>query len=357
MTYADNYNIRTTSVKFNDVADALDGLITRNYAGVTTGTSTAYIATPTPAWDAYTTSGLVVIIPHVTNTGAATLNISGLGARDLRIGNAAIAAGVLQQNIPTIMAYTGTYFEVLLQNISIPIGTIYTYAGASSPTGYLLCDGTAVSRSTYAALFGIIGTTYGAGNTTTTFNLPDLRRRVPIGRGTSDTLGGSDGLAYASRSVSHSHSVPPHFHGMGNVVETGADLNITSSGGGGNTSIESADHFHSGFTGDDSPDHTHSFSKRNNTTTPLTTGTPAASSGTGTDVNFGTTGASTRHQHAFVTGGVSFNHTHTIPNHAHNTASFSGRIGLVTGGVDGNASMTSGVSTQPYLFINYIIKT
>jgi hypothetical protein len=51
MTYADNYNIRTTSVKFNDVGDALDGLITRNYAGLTTGTSTTYIATPTPAWD------------------------------------------------------------------------------------------------------------------------------------------------------------------------------------------------------------------------------------------------------------------------------------------------------------------
>jgi hypothetical protein len=58
MTYADNYNVRTTSVKFNDVADALDGLITRNYAGITSGTSTAYIASPSPTWDAYTTSGL-----------------------------------------------------------------------------------------------------------------------------------------------------------------------------------------------------------------------------------------------------------------------------------------------------------
>lgn len=327
MTYADNYNIRTTSVKFNDVADALDGLITRNYAGVTTGTSTAYIATPTPAWDAYTTSGLVVIIPHVTNTGAATLNISGLGARDLRIGNAAIAAGVLQQNIPAILAYTGTYFEVLLQNISIPPGTIYTYAGSSSPSGYLLCDGTEVNRITYAALFGIIGTTYGAGNTTTTFNLPDLRRRVPIGRGASDTLGGSDGGAYISRSISHSHTVPAHFHGMG----TGADLNITSSGGGGATSIESATH-------------THTIPWV--TTTLDKAWTVAGGGGAGYNEP-GTTTTSTD----------SVDHTHTIPNHTHGTASFAGRIGRVTGGVDGNASMTSGVSTQPYLFINYIIKT
>ena len=171
MTYADNYNIRTTSVKFNDVGDALDGLITRNYAGLTTGTSTAYIATPSPSWDAYTTSGLVVIIPHVTNTGASTINIAGLGLRDLRIGNIAIAAGVLQQNIPTIMAYTGTYFEVLLQNVSIPVGAIYTYAGASSPAGYLLCDGGSNSTTgTYAALFGVIGYTYGGSGGT--FNLP-----------------------------------------------------------------------------------------------------------------------------------------------------------------------------------------
>jgi microcystin-dependent protein len=200
MTYADNYNIRTTSVKFNDVADALDGLITRNYAGLTTGTSTAYIATPTPAWDAYTTSGLVVIIPHITNTGASTINISGLGARDLKIGNAAIAAGVLQQNVPTIMAYTGTYFEVLLQQTTVPIGTIYSFAGSSAPTGYLLCEGNSnYNTYTYRALHAVISNTYGGtafnpGTTdqpgaTTTFKLPDLRGRTIAGL---DNMGGTD---------------------------------------------------------------------------------------------------------------------------------------------------------------------
>lgn len=229
MTYADNYNIRTTSVKFNDVADALDGLITRNYAGVTSGTSTTYTATPTPAWDAYTTSGLVVIIPHVSNSGAATINISGLGAKDLRIGGAAIAAGVLQTGIPTIMAYTGTYFEVLLQNVSIPVGQVSAFAGSSAPTGWLLCDAAAYNTYTYRALHAVIsniygGTAYTPGVTdqpaaVTTFNVPDLLRRAPVGKGASDTLGSSDGVAYASRSMSHNHTID-HTHTIPNHQHT-----------------------------------------------------------------------------------------------------------------------------------------
>lgn len=69
-----------------------------------------------------------------------------------------------------------------------PIGSIIDYAGASAPTGYLLCDGSAVSRSTYAALFAIISTTFGTGDGSTTFNVPDLRGRACIGK---DNMGGS----------------------------------------------------------------------------------------------------------------------------------------------------------------------
>jgi microcystin-dependent protein len=63
------------------------------------------------------------------------------------------------------------------------VGVVLPYAGSSAPTGFLLCDGSAVSRSTYADLFDVIGTIYGAGNESTTFNLPDLRDRTPIGAG------------------------------------------------------------------------------------------------------------------------------------------------------------------------------
>jgi len=66
-------------------------------------------------------------------------------------------------------------------------GVILPYGGATAPQGALMCYGQAVSRSTYAALFGVIGTTYGAGDGSATFNVPDLRGRVPAGR---DNMGG-----------------------------------------------------------------------------------------------------------------------------------------------------------------------
>ncbi len=67
-------------------------------------------------------------------------------------------------------------------------GLIFPYAGDTAPTGWLLCDGAAVSRTTYADLFALIGTTYGAGNGSTTFNVPDLKGRVMIGAGTGNKV-------------------------------------------------------------------------------------------------------------------------------------------------------------------------
>lgn len=70
----------------------------------------------------------------------------------------------------------------------LPAGVVAPFAGATAPTGWLLCYGQAVSRTTYAALFAAIGTTYGAGDSSTTFNLPDLRGRVAAGK---DNMGGA----------------------------------------------------------------------------------------------------------------------------------------------------------------------
>ena len=57
----------------------------------------------------------------------------------------------------------------------MPVGCVIPFAGAAAPTGWLLCQGQAVSRTTYAQLFSVIGTTYGSGDGSTTFNLPDMR--------------------------------------------------------------------------------------------------------------------------------------------------------------------------------------
>ncbi len=80
---------------------------------------------------------------------------------------------------------------------SSPTGSITIYAGATAPTGYLICDGTAISRNTYADLFNVIGTSYGTGDDLTTFNLPNLKGKVVVGLDSNDsdfdTLGETGG--------------------------------------------------------------------------------------------------------------------------------------------------------------------
>lgn len=72
-------------------------------------------------------------------------------------------------------------------NNNTPVGLISMYSGTTAPTGWLICDGSAISRTTYATLFGVIGTTYGSGDGSTTFNLPNLKGKVPVGLNSSDT--------------------------------------------------------------------------------------------------------------------------------------------------------------------------
>jgi microcystin-dependent protein len=69
----------------------------------------------------------------------------------------------------------------------MPTGTVLPFAGVNAPTGYLFCDGDAISRTTYSSLFDVIETTYGVGDNSTTFNIPDLRGRVIAGQ---DDMGG-----------------------------------------------------------------------------------------------------------------------------------------------------------------------
>ena len=98
---------------------------------------------------------------------------------------------------------------------AFPPGTIMPYLGATAPAGWFLCDGAAYSRTTYAALFAVIGGQYGTGDGTT-FNMPDLQGRVPIMVGTQsliDTRGKNEGVALANRRPQHRHN--PHRHATG----------------------------------------------------------------------------------------------------------------------------------------------
>jgi len=75
----------------------------------------------------------------------------------------------------------------------IPTATIVPWSASSVPTGFLECDGSAVSRSTYAALFAIVGTTYGAGDGASTFNVPDLQDNVAVGKSGTKALASTGG--------------------------------------------------------------------------------------------------------------------------------------------------------------------
>jgi len=93
------------------------------------------------------------------------------------------------------------------EEIGFPVGSIIMWTLATPPTNWLLCNGAAISRVGYQTLFQTIGTTYGVGDGSTTFNLPDLRQRFPLGlaaAGTGSVLAGTGG------NIDHVHTGPSH---------------------------------------------------------------------------------------------------------------------------------------------------
>jgi microcystin-dependent protein len=178
-----------------------------------------------------------------------------------------------------------------------PTGLVAPFAGAAAPSGWILCDGSAYGRtsldpSPQVALFGVIGTTYGAGDGLTTFNVPDLRgmfvRGLDAGRGIDPAR--ALGTQQAFGTQAHNHT--------------------------GVTGGQSVDHSHafSGTTGVDSPDHTHNSTYLSYTSPPQVAG-GSSDAWRGVGGLSTTSGASTRHTHAFsgTTGLNNVDHTHTIP--------------------------------------------
>ncbi len=117
---------------------------------------------------------------------ASTIELNGTS---LRVKASGITSNELGSNAVTTVKITdANVTDAKLAAVSlVPVGTIIDYGGSSTPTGWLLCDGSAVSRTTYSALFTAIGITWGPGNGTTTFNVPDLRGRSTFG---DDNMGG-----------------------------------------------------------------------------------------------------------------------------------------------------------------------
>lgn len=162
----------------------------------------------------------------------------------------------------------------------MPTGVVLPFAGTAAPTGWLACDGTAISRTTYASLFAAISTSYGVGDGSTTFNLPDLRGRFPrfndamfggsaAGRDSGRVLGSAQGFLTSATGLSNSSSAisgtsgiqsADHSHGTGGSVPvngggTGYGFSSWLTGNSVNATVSMP-----GSTGGMSANHTHSIS-------------------------------------------------------------------------------------------------
>lgn len=120
-----------------------------------------------------------------------------------------------------------------IQLSSIPTGGIILWPSASVPTGFFALDGSAINRTTYAVLFGLFGTTFGAGNGTTTFNLPNMQRRVAVGVGGSSGPNLSNTIGSTGGEETHTlvtSEMPSHTH-----VQQFENTSMVNGGGGGSS--------------------------------------------------------------------------------------------------------------------------
>lgn len=130
-----------------------------------------------------------------------------------------------------------------------PTGVVLPFAGSAAPTGWLLCDGSAVSRTTYSSLYTAISTTYGTGDGSTTFNLPDLGGRVPAGKeatATRLTTGGSgiNGATLGASGGAQTHTldttqIPAHNHTLGSQGDNAIGTSTAAIVGGNGNRVSS----------------------------------------------------------------------------------------------------------------------
>ena len=250
------------------------------------------------------------------------------------ISNPATGLLVFQTDgTPGFYYYNGSSWTNLSNssNSSVPSGTVVSFAGSTAPSGWLLCDGSAISRSTYSDLFVIIGTTYGSGNGSTTFNIPDLRGRAVFGL---DNMGGT----------------------ASNRLTTAGGLSSNNSLGAtaGNQSIT--------LTTSNLPSHSHTF-----TGNLVTTSSDAHthnyqdayfaenfSGGTGGNARYGTS-ANTDTDNNFYWRTSSNTHSTSPSNIATSSDSHSHTV-TPTGTIGNTGSGTSFSPINPSLILNYIIK-
>lgn len=326
----------------NDAIEAIEAAIGTTAAPVLakldSPTFTGTPAAPTAAVDTNTTQ--VATTAYVVGQGYAKLaSPTFTGTPTLPTGTIATTqtAGDSSTKVAT------TAFVAAESVVASPIGMITAYAGSTAPSRWLLCFGQAISRTTYSSLFAVISTTYGVGDGSTTFNVPDLRGRTVAGLdnmggtdagrlSTANTLGTSTGTETVTLTSGES-GVPAHSHA--NTLTNNA---VTSGG-------HSADHSHGFQTGGRSADHSHGLNALAGNDQGYGFGHARAAGGTAFGLNYVTGGASADHSHSGTTIGASVNHTHSVTSNV--------TIGNVNNTAANAASAHNNM--QPTMTINYII--
>lgn len=252
----------------------------------------------------------------------------------------------LDLNLPTVGANRDTWgallndnFTTLDQSVSMamPIGALLDFAGPTAPPGWLIADGRLVSRTTYAALFAVIGTYWGAGDGSTTFALPPCPGRASVGPGTVIDQQGHSlsygftntiGLVWGQILQGHlpNYAMATDVQGLHQHATAtgfaGHHTHTTDTQGGhnhdGQTQVENLFHSHSGTT-DGVGDHTHNV----NAWATSGGGSFASPGGVGTQGGV-TTGPAGAHAHSFTSGNENSLHVHAIdwdPGHTHTALS------------------------------------
>jgi microcystin-dependent protein len=176
--------------------------------------STGFYSAQTGSAGNFTVNGNFTVTGNQTDTGNLTVGGTFIASNTATFAVSPTAPTPTTGDNTTKIATTAFVNSSIAVAPFVLTGSLLMWPTTSAPSGYLNCDGTAVSRTTYSALYAVVGTTFGVGDGSTTFNLPNYTNRMPYGTTIGATGGSADAVV-----VSHTHSItdPGHLHTQGAI--------------------------------------------------------------------------------------------------------------------------------------------